>query len=116
MMLAVARSERAPSVEELFSNVDQSTCGVYDDEEQLVVHAAVGLLSSEMLGSKTRRRTTLSLVIRMNSGSVTGEFSAYYNSISDYIFFSVLRVKRLKGLQSRLIGSKMPLSAGLRAS
>jgi len=89
VMLAVARSERAPSVEELFSNVDQSTCGVYDDEEQLVVHAAVGLVELGNARLENETSNNIEFGYRMNSGSVTGEFSAYYNSISDYIFLDI---------------------------
>lgn len=89
IMLAIARSERAPSVEELFSNVDQSTCGTYADEELLVVHAATGLVEIGNAGLENEKSSNIEFGYRMNSGSVTGEFSAYYNSISDYIFLDI---------------------------
>ena len=89
IMLAIARSERAPSVEELFSNVDQSTCGTYADKESLVVHAATGLVEIGNAGLENEKSSNIEFGYRMNSGSVTGEFSAYYNSISDYIFLDI---------------------------
>lgn len=89
LMVAVARSERAPSVEELFSNVDQSTCGTYADEERLVLHAAVGLVELGNASLENETSNNIEFGYRLNSGPVTGEFSAYYNSIDDYIFLDI---------------------------
>ncbi len=86
LMFSAARSERAPSVEELFSNTSLDTCGRYADDEQLVVHAATGLLEIGNPNLDSEKSNNIEFGYRLNSGSITGEFSAYYNSIDDYIY------------------------------
>ena len=89
LMLSAARSERAPSVEELFSNTSLDTCGRYADDERLVVHAATGLLEIGNPSLDTEKSNNIEFGYRINSGSITGEFSAYYNSINDYIYLDI---------------------------
>ena len=89
LMISAARSERAPSVEELFSNTSLDTCGRYADDERLVVHAATGLLEIGNPNLDTEKSNNIEFGYRINSGSITGEFSAYYNSISDYIYLDI---------------------------
>ena len=89
LMLSAALSERAPSVEELFSNTSLDTCGRYADDERLVVHAATGLLEIGNPSLDTEKSNNIEFGYRINSGSITGEFSAYYNSINDYIYLDI---------------------------
>lgn len=89
LMIGAARSERAPSVEELFSNVSTETCAAVEDEESLVTHAATGLVEIGNSALDTEISNNFEFGYRINSGSVTGEFSAYYNSIDDYIFLDI---------------------------
>lgn len=89
LMISAARSERAPSVEELFSNTSLDTCGRYADDERLVVHAATGLLEIGNPNLDTEKSNNIEFGYRINSGSITGEFSAYYNSINDYIYLDI---------------------------
>jgi iron complex outermembrane receptor protein len=67
---SVARAFRAPSVEELFSNG---------------FHAAVG--SYDIGNPDLREETNLGgeLVLRARTGRLSGQVSAFYNRISDYI-------------------------------
>lgn len=89
LMIAATHSERAPSVEELFSNTSLDTCGRYADDERLVVHAATGLIEIGNANLDSEKSNNLELGYRINSGPITGEISAYYNSIDDYIFLDI---------------------------
>jgi iron complex outermembrane receptor protein len=89
LMISAARSERAPSVEELFSNTSLDTCGRFADDEQLVLHAATGLLEIGNPNLDNEKSNNIEFGYRLNSGSITGEFSAYYNSIDDYIYLDI---------------------------
>jgi len=89
VLLGLSRSQRSAAVEELYSNVSASTCAQFADSEQLVSHAATGLL--EIGNPELSRETANNLEIgfRKHSGNLTGEISAYYNKISDYIFLDL---------------------------
>lgn len=89
LMIAATHSERAPSVEELFSNTSLDTCGRYADDERLVVHAATGLIEIGNANLDSEKSNNLEVGYRINSGPITGEISAYYNSIDDYIFLDI---------------------------
>lgn len=89
LLLAAARSGRAPSVEELFSNTSLGTCAVFADDEDLVLHAATGLLEVGNSDLEEEVSSNIELGYRLYSGSITGEFSAYYNQIDDFIFLDI---------------------------
>lgn len=78
--LSLSRSERAPSTEELFSNVDAM------DEEDLVTHAAVGII--EIGDPDLANETSLNadLALQWHSGRSWAEVSLFYNNFEDYIF------------------------------
>lgn len=88
-LVAAARSERAPSVEELFSNTSLDTCGRFADDEALVLHAATGLLEIGNPNLDEEVSNNIEFGYRIHSGPITGEFSAYYNEIDDYIFLDL---------------------------
>ncbi len=89
LLFGVARSQRTPAVEELYSNVSAATCAPEDDEEHLVLHAATNLLEigNPQLDSETSNN--LEFGYRLHGGGFTGEFNAYYNQIDDYIFLDL---------------------------
>ncbi len=89
LLFGLSRSERAPTVEELFSNTDVATCARKADDEDLILHAATGLLEigNPLLEKETSRN--IELGYRRHAGSVTGELSIYRNEIDDYIFLDV---------------------------
>ncbi len=89
LLLAAARSERAPSVEELFSNSSPGTCARFADDEDLVLHAATGLLEIGNSNLEAEVSNNIEFGYRLHSGPVTGEFSAYYNQIDDFIFLDI---------------------------
>lgn len=89
VLLSAAHSERAPSVEELFSNVSLDTCGRFADEDDLVSHAATGLLEIGNSALDKEVSNNIEFGYRRHSGRFTGEFSAYRNQIEDYIFLNI---------------------------
>lgn len=86
LLLAATRSERAPSVEELFSNTSLDTCDRFADAAALVLHAATGLLEIGNPDLQKEVSSNIEFGYRLHSGPITGEFSAYYNEIDDFIF------------------------------
>ena len=87
LLLALADSERAPTTEELYSNVAPGSCAPLPEEDQ-VAHAATGLLEvgDPQLGKETAQ--SLELGWRRHTGSWTAEVNAYHKRIADYIYLS----------------------------
>lgn len=86
MMIAISRSERAPTLEERYSNVDASSCSAAVDPEDWVSHAATGLLEIGNPELGKEQATNIEIGFRKHSGKLTGEISVYYNQIQDYIY------------------------------
>jgi len=86
LLFGASRSQRAPSIEELFSNVSSTTCMQFADDEDLVLHAATGLLEigNPLLDEETSNN--LEFGYRRHGDTVSGELSAYHNEIDDYIY------------------------------
>ena len=89
LLFGIARSERAPAVEELYSNTSATTCAIYADEEDYVAHAATGLLELGNPNLSEETSNNFEFGYRLHSGPVTGQLSAYYNEIDDYIFLNL---------------------------
>ena len=89
LLFGASRSQRAPMVEELFSNVSEVTCAREDDDENLVLHAATNLLEigNPLLEEETSNN--LEFGYRQFGGAFTGEFSAFYNQVDNYIFLDL---------------------------
>ena len=84
LMLGLARSERAPGVEELFSNVSGGTCASVDEDDR-VFHAATNLIELGNPNLDTEVSTNIELGIRKHSGRITAGLSIFYNEVDDYI-------------------------------
>ncbi len=89
LLLGVARSERGPSVEERYSNVSTATCRPYEDEHDYVLHAATALLEVGNPRLEKETSSNLEVGLRRHSGPVTGEISAYYNQVDDFIYLDL---------------------------
>ena len=89
VFLGLTNAARTPSVEELFANVDNSTCLRQFDNEDLVLHAATNLLE---IGNPTldpEHSQNFELGYRYHSDQITAEISAYTNDIKGYIFLNI---------------------------
>ncbi len=88
VLFGLSRSERAPGVEELYSNNSTANCSPVD-EEDFVAHAATGLFEIGNPNLSEETANNFEFGYRMHSGPVTGQISAYYNEIDDYIFLDL---------------------------
>lgn len=89
VLFGLSRSERAPTVEELYSNTDAATCAAYADAENFVLHAATNLLEIGNPNLSEETSQNFEFGYRKHSGAWTGEFSAYYNKIDDFVFLDL---------------------------
>lgn len=79
---SVARAFRAPTVEELYSNA---------------FHAAVGTYDVGNPGLKAETNTGVDGILRAQSGRTSGQLSAYYSRIDDFISPNIVRDTTLAG-------------------
>lgn len=77
--LALSRAERAPSIEELYSNVENSGPGTW------VSHAATNAIEIGNPDLDTEVSNNADLSLRWNSGDHYVTLTTYYNDFSDYI-------------------------------
>ena len=77
---SLSRSSRAPSTEELFSNVDA------DRADQLVVHAATGVIEVGDANLDEELSNNLDLSINWEGERSWASLSLFYNVFEDYIF------------------------------
>lgn len=85
IVLSLADSQRAPSVEELYSNIDQSTCLPNSD---LVEHGATGRLEIGLPTASKEHARNIELSLRRHLGRVRGELNIFYNDIADYLYLA----------------------------
>ena len=88
IMFAASRSERAPTLEERYSNVQTAGCAVSTDPEDWVTHVATGMLELGDPNLDKEVAMNVELGFRKHRGPLTGEFSVYYNKIDDYIYLA----------------------------
>lgn len=79
------RSERAPSVEELYSNVDATTCTTSSTP---VEHLATARLELGNPALTTESSNNIELGIRKYQGPVRFHASVYYNQFDDFIYLA----------------------------
>ncbi|WP_439101144.1 TonB-dependent receptor [Congregibacter sp.] len=77
--ISVSRSERAPSTEELFSNLNNSG-------EGLVTHAATGIIEIGDPNLDTEVSLNGDLSLTWQGATSFAELTFFYNTFSDYIF------------------------------
>jgi iron complex outermembrane receptor protein len=80
--LSLARSERAPATEELFSNVDAL------DEDDLVTHAATGVIEIGDPDLDEEVSLNADLMIGWQGEKSWAELTLFYNQFEDYIFLA----------------------------
>lgn len=83
--IGLTYSERAPSEEELFSNVDGDTCLNFAEEDQ-IEHIATGQIELGNADLDTEVSHNLELGWRKYAGPWLAELNLYYNQVDDYIY------------------------------
>lgn len=86
LLLAFAHSQRAPSVEERFSNIANSDCAEPSDPGQLIVHAATQRLEIGKPNARQEKSSNIEIGLRRHLGRVTGDLNLFYNDIKDYLY------------------------------
>lgn len=85
---AISRSERAPTVEELYSNVDNDRCVVQADPEARVVHAATARFELGNPNLHTETGNNIELAWHKHLGEVRAEVNLFYNRFDDFIYLA----------------------------
>ncbi len=79
--IALSRAERAPSTEELFSNVDNSAA-----DDNLVTHAATGVIEIGDPNLDTEVSLNADISLNWQGNGSWAEVTLFYNTFEDYIF------------------------------
>ena len=98
VLFGLSRSERAPAVEELYSNTSVESCARFADDEDLVVHASSNLLEIGNPDLSREISNNIEIGYRKFRGAVSGSISAYYNQIDNFIFLELSGEQR-EGIQ-----------------
>ena len=85
---SVSRSERAPTVEELFSNVNVDSCGP-EGNADLVPHEATGLLERGNPNLDTEVSNNIELGYRHTGDRTDVELNIFYNNVSRFILLDL---------------------------
>lgn len=85
LLAALSRSERAPTLEERYSNINDTTCQV-QAASNLVEHAATGLLEIGNPELDPEVSSNLEFGLRKYGDRWEAEINVYYNAIDDYIY------------------------------
>ncbi len=111
LALSASRSQRAPTVEELYSNISMASCAREDDDELLVLHAATNLLEIGDPTLEEESAANLELGYRRFGDNINIELNAYYNQIDDFIFldltseeFEEQRIAQYRARDARFVG------------
>ena len=86
LLFSVAHSQRTPTVEELYSNIDNLTCAEPADEHDLIAHFATNRLEIGDPNAGKERSSNVEFGWRQHRGAVTGELNVFYNNIRDYLY------------------------------
>ncbi|MBO6564075.1 MAG: TonB-dependent receptor, partial [Pseudomonadales bacterium] len=88
ILVAASRSERSPTLEERFANVQSSSCSVATDPEEWVTHVATGLLELGDPDLDKEVSTNIEFGFHSHSERLETELNVYYNQIDDYIYLA----------------------------
>lgn len=88
ILIALNRSERAPTVEELFSNVNPGNCLPTIAPEAWVPHFATGLYEIGNPALDNEQSTNMEIGFRKYAGDIRLEVNVYYNQIDSYIYLT----------------------------
>lgn len=86
LLVSLAHSQRAPTIEELYSNIDNVTCAPPVDDHDLIAHAATQRFEIGDPNADKEVSTNIEIGLRRHLGVVTGELNLFYNDISDYLY------------------------------
>lgn len=86
-VMSWTHSERAPAMEELYSNIDAQTCSILSEP---IAHFATGLIEVGNPALRNETSGNVELSLRKNAGDIRGEFTLFQNSVKDYIYLQIV--------------------------
>ncbi|MFT4676413.1 MAG: iron complex outermembrane receptor protein [Patiriisocius sp.] len=108
LIVSTGRTERAPTVEERYSNIDVSGCGLNTD---LVAHAATNLIEIGNIDLDTEVSQNLDIGYQLPINSALLDVSVFYNRVQDYVYldltgasFDGVQVANYRGQDARFYG------------
>ncbi len=87
-LTALSTSERAATIEELYSNLQASACTVDITSPDLVLHVSTDLFEVGNPDLATETSTNLEFGLSKNSDDWTADINVFYNKINDYIYLN----------------------------
>ncbi|MFT7245512.1 MAG: iron complex outermembrane receptor protein [Candidatus Azotimanducaceae bacterium] len=113
LIISAGRTERAPTVEERYSNIEVAGCGVNTD---LVAHAATNLIEIGDVDLDTEISRNLDISYRLPIGSALLDVSGFYNQVNDYVYLDLngvlvddTQVASYRGQDARFYGFEASL-------
>ncbi len=88
LLVAASRSERSPTLEERFSNVQSNGCAPSADPEDWVTHVATGLIEVGNPDLDKEVSTNVEVGFHSHAERLEAELNVYYNQIDDYIYLA----------------------------
>lgn len=88
LSLSFSHSERAPSAEELYSNLAHDSCEQRADPHSFVVHGSTARYELGNSHLNTERSNNVELGWHKHLGRVRAEVNIFYNDFADFIFLS----------------------------
>jgi len=113
LIVSAGRTERAPTVEERYSNVDVAGCGL---NTELVAHAATNLIEIGDIDLDTEVSRNLDIGYRLPIGAALLDMTAFYNRVRDYVYLDLsgalvddVQVANYRGQDARFYGLEASL-------
>lgn len=88
LSLSLTRSDRAPAVEELYSNLSENSCSQRHDPHDFVMHGSTARYELGDSRLDLERSVNFELGWRKHLGSVRAEVNLFYNDFADFIYLS----------------------------
>jgi len=90
LVVSASHSQRSPSIEERFSNIDSRTCEAPTDVRDLVPHAATQRIEIGSPHGRKERSTNVELGVRRHfsgvADGISGELNLFYNHVHDFLY------------------------------
>lgn len=88
LSLSFNRSERAPSTEELYSNLAQESCSPRRDPARFVMHGSTARYELGNPRLKSEQSNNVDLAWHKHLGEIRAEVNLFYNDFDDFIYLS----------------------------
>jgi iron complex outermembrane receptor protein len=113
LIISAGRTERAPTVEERYSNIDVGDCSL---NSELVVHAATNLIENGNIDLDNEVSRNLDIGYRLPIGSAFLDVSGFYNRVKDYVYLDLtgalvddVQIADYRGQDARFYGFEASL-------